>query len=109
MAARCSESVEAARAAPEVVIAGHVSLDVFPTLYGPVKIEPGRLVVVGPAVLSTGGVVANTGVALHRLGVRVGLVAKVGADMFGTAVLESLARHGGHLVAGIQVCATEPT
>jgi len=105
----CSQSAEAARPVPEVVVAGHVSLDVFPTLYGPVKIEPGRLVVVGPAVLSTGGVVANTGVALHRLGVRVGLVAKVGADMFGTAVLESLARHGGHLAAGILVCATEPT
>ena len=29
--------------------------------------------------------------------------------MFGTAVLESLARHGGQLVAGIRVCATEPT
>ena len=71
----------------EVVVAGHVSLDVFPALYGPLTIEPGRLVVVGPAVLSTGGVVANTGGALHRLGVRVGMVAKVGADVFGRAVL----------------------
>ena len=104
-----SRSGEAARPVSDIVVAGHVSLDVFPTLYGPVKIEPGRLVVVGPAVLSTGGVVANTGVALHRLGVRVGLLAKVGADLFGRAVLESLARHGEHLVAGIEVCAAEPT
>jgi len=104
-----SRSSKAARPAAEVVIAGHVSLDVFPTLYGPVKIEPGRLIVVGPAVMSTGGVVANTGVALHRLGVRVGLVAKVGADMFGRAVIDSLARHGEHLAAGISICATEPT
>jgi len=104
-----SRSGAAARPVSDVVVAGHVSLDVFPTLYGPVKIEPGRLVVVGPAVLSTGGVVANTGVALHRLGVRVGLCAKVGDDVFGRAVLESLAQHGEHLVAGIEVCAAEPT
>jgi sugar/nucleoside kinase (ribokinase family) len=84
-------------------------LDVFPALYGPVEIEPGRLVVVGPAVVSTGGVVTNTGLALHRLGVRVGLVGKVGADLFGTVVLESLARHGEHLAAGILVCPAEPT
>lgn len=99
----------AARAKPEVVVAGHISLDVTPTLYGPVKIEPGRLVVVGPAVMSTGGVVCNTGLALHRLGLRVGLTAKVGADMFGTAVRDSLARHGEHLAAGIQICADQPT
>jgi len=93
----------------DVVVAGHVSLDLFPTLYGPLKIEPGRLVVVGPAVLSTGGVVANTGLALHRLGVRVGMVAKVGADVFGRALIESLAQLGEHLVAGIEVCPNEPT
>lgn len=109
MAATCSESVEAAPTAPEVVVAGHVSLDVFPTLYGPVKIEPGRLVVVGPAVMSTGGAVANTGLALHRLGVRVGLIAKVGADMFGRAVLDMLALQGEHLAAGILVSAVEST
>ena len=65
-----SRSEGAARPAPDVVIAGHVSLEVFPTLYGPVKIEPGRLVAVGPVALSTGSAVANTGVAFHRLGVR---------------------------------------
>lgn len=104
-----SDSAEAAGAAPEVVVAGHVSLDVFPTLYGPVSIHPGRLVVVGPAVISTGGAVANTGVALHRLGVRVGLIAKVGADLFGAAVIDSLARQGEHLAAGIVVSEAEPT
>ena len=100
---------DGARPVADVVVAGHVSLDLFPTLYGPLKIEPGRLVVVGPAVLSTGGVVANTGVALHRLGVRVGMVAKVGADVFGRALLESLARLDEQLVAGIEVCADQTT
>ncbi len=109
MAAPDSESVEALRPTPEVVVAGHVSLDVTPTLLGRVQIEPGRLVVVGPAVLSTGGAVANTGIALHRLGVRVGLIAKVGSDLFGKAVLEALALHGEHLAAGILVSAAEPT
>ena len=72
----------------EVVVAGHVSLDVFPALRGSVTLEPGRLVEVGPAAFSTGGAVANTGLALHRLGVPVRLVGRVGADLFGRAVLE---------------------
>jgi sugar/nucleoside kinase (ribokinase family) len=103
------QSAEASPPPPDVVVAGHVSLDVFPTMYGPVAIAPGHLVAVGPAVVSTGGVVTNTGLALHRLGVRVGLVGKVGADLFGRAVLESLTRHAGHLTSGISVCESEPT
>jgi len=98
-----------ARPVADVVVAGHVSLDVFPTLSGPLTIEPGQLVVVGPAVLSTGGAVANTGVSLHRLGVAVGMVAKVGADVFGRALLESLAGLGEHLVTAIKVCADQAT
>jgi sugar/nucleoside kinase (ribokinase family) len=101
--------VDAADAAPEAVVAGHVSLDVFPALQGRVRLEPGRLVVVGPAVTSTGGAVANTGVALHRLGVRVRLVAKVGADLFGRAVLDALAGLGGHLGDDLIVSEEEAT
>ncbi|MBC8164080.1 MAG: carbohydrate kinase family protein [Roseiflexaceae bacterium] len=51
---------------------------------------PGALVDVGPAALATGGSVANTGLALHRLGVPTRLVGKVGADMFGRAIRELL-------------------
>ncbi len=76
---------------------------------GPVTLEPGRLVVVGPAVISTGGAVANTGVALHRLGVRVRLVAQGRRDLFGAAVLEALAQHGGHSPAGIGSAPAEAT
>ena len=104
-----SASVEAGLTAPEAVVAGHVSLDLFPAMYGPVRLEPGGLVVVGPAVMSTGGAVANVGVALHRLGVRVGLSAKIGADLFGTAVLDSLAAHDERLIEGIIVSAHEAT
>jgi len=94
---------------PEAVVAGHLSLDLYPAVHGPVKLEPGRLVLVGPPVVSTGGAVANTGLALHRLGVGVRLIAKVGADLFGRAVLESLAAHGQHLAEEIAVSAEEAT
>ena len=36
----------------EVVVAGHICLDVIPVLHGPAKIEPGRLLEIGPAELS---------------------------------------------------------
>jgi sugar/nucleoside kinase (ribokinase family) len=76
----------------DAVVAGHIALDLYPELAGPVAYEPGRLNVVGPALISTGGSVFNTGIALHRLGVPVRLVAKVGADLFGEAVLDALAQ-----------------
>jgi len=85
------------------VVAGHISLDLYPRLLGPATLEPGRLVVVGPATISTGGVVANTGVALHRLGVRVRLVGKVGSDLFGRAVLDALASRDSELASDMIV------
>ena len=109
MTASPPESLEAARTVPEAVVAGHISLDLYPALYGPVTLAPGQLVVVGPALMSTGGAVANTGVALHRLGVRARLIAKVGADFFGRALLESLAAHGEHLADDMVVSAEEAT
>jgi len=42
--------------------------------------------------VSTGGVVTNTGVALHRLGVPVQLIGKIGEDLFGKAIKEILGR-----------------
>jgi sugar/nucleoside kinase (ribokinase family) len=79
---------------PEVIVAGHVSLDLFPQLYGTVQLEPGRLISVGPAAFSTGGAVSNTGLALHRLGVPVRLVGRVGEDLFGEAARRALGQHG---------------
>lgn len=93
----------------DVVVAGHVSLDLFPELFAPLNAEPGRLVVVGPAPFSTGGAVTNTGLALHRLGVDVRLAGKVGADLFGRAVLDALeALHPG-LSADMAVSESEVT
>ncbi len=58
---------------------------------------------VGPAVLSTGGAVSNTGLALHRLGVRTRLVAKVGEDLFGRAILDLVSRRDPSLASGMIV------
>jgi sugar/nucleoside kinase (ribokinase family) len=109
MAAPRSGSLKSLPGAVEVVVAGHVSLDLSPTLHGPVTLKPGRLVVVGPALMSTGGVVCNTGLALHRLGVRVRLTGKVGADLFGRAVLEALLTHDDRLADDIVVAENEDT
>ncbi len=86
--------------APVVVVAGHICLDITPAFEGgqtvPLGrlISPGRLTRVGAADVHTGGCVANTGLALHRLGVPTRLVAKVGADAFGGLVRELLAAEG---------------
>jgi len=109
MAASRSGSLNSLPGAADAVVAGHVSLDLAPTLQGPVTLEPGRLVVVGPALMSTGGVVCNTGLALHRLGVRVRLSGKVGADLFGRAVLEALLAHDQRLADDIVVAEGEDT
>jgi sugar/nucleoside kinase (ribokinase family) len=103
-------TVAAAPAAvPDAVVAGHIALDIYPQLSGPVAYEPGRLNVVGPALISAGGSVFNTGVALHRLGVPVRLVAKVGADLFGKAVLDALAGLPGEPSCEIAVADGEVT
>ena len=74
-------------ASPAVVVAGHICLDIIPTFERPVALEPGKLFKVGPAVIATGGVVSNTGIALHRLGVRTRLMGKVGDDLIGQMIL----------------------
>ena len=109
MSASQLASEKARPTVPEAVVAGHVSLDVVPALRGALRLEPGRLVVVGPAVISTGGAVANVGVTMHRLGVGVGLSARVGADLFGRAVLDSLTALDPRLADGIVVSTHEVT
>ncbi|QEG33454.1 carbohydrate kinase family protein [Bythopirellula goksoeyrii] len=78
--------------APEVVVAGHVCLDIIPsflqdTSVASSQIEPGKLKVMGPAACVTGGCVANTGLTLHQLGVRTSLMGKIGDDPFGDQIL----------------------
>ena len=56
--------------------------------------EPGELMVVDEIAQYTGGCAANTAVALVKLGVRAGVVGKVGRDPFGTFVIDDLTAKG---------------
>jgi sugar/nucleoside kinase (ribokinase family) len=86
------------------IVAGHICLDIIPTLPDGSEshlCRPGHLLQVGPATISTGGPVSNTGLALHKLGIPVKLVAKVGADTLGETVRTILQQHGADLTSGI--------
>jgi sugar/nucleoside kinase (ribokinase family) len=88
----------------EVVVAGHICLDVFPTLVGgAVVFKPGQTVEAGPVIFSTGGAVSNVGLALHKLGVSTTLMGKVGSDLFGQAMLQIVKSHGSALAEGMVV------
>jgi sugar/nucleoside kinase (ribokinase family) len=96
----------------EVIVAGHICLDIIPTIRGQqigldALFVPGKLVDVGKAVISTGGAVSNTGIALHRLGSKVSLMGKVGNDLFGEAILSMLGEHNPTLVEGMIVAPGE--
>ncbi|WP_409342504.1 carbohydrate kinase family protein [Paenibacillus sp. MBLB4367] len=96
----------------DVVVAGHICLDVIPS-FGRRKgglqdmLVPGKLVDVGPAVTATGGAVSNTGLALHRLGIRASLMGKIGDDMFGNTILDLLRGQDRRLSEGMIVSAGE--
>ena len=97
---------------PSVIVAGHICLDIIPGLpSGPHRraSRPGSLDPLGPITLSVGGCVGNTGIALHRLGLRSTLVARVGDDRLGS-VLSGLVREAvpGE-AARLVVAAGEPT
>ena len=90
----------------DVVVAGHICLDIIPTFEARggaagALLTPGKLVNVGAAITATGGAVSNTGLALHRLGVPTRLMGKVGADLFGRAVLDILRGYDPALAQGM--------
>jgi sugar/nucleoside kinase (ribokinase family) len=91
------------------IVAGHICLDIIPGLEDlPAGqfinlLKPGHLINIGEAHLSTGGPVSNTGLALHTLGVPTWLVAKVGEDFFGRAILQILENYDHRLTDGIKV------
>jgi sugar/nucleoside kinase (ribokinase family) len=91
------------------IVAGHICLDIIPGLEDlPTGqfinlLQPGHLINIGEAHLSTGGPVSNTGLALHTLGVPTKLAAKVGMDFFGRAILEILENYDRRLTDGVKV------
>lgn len=79
----------------DVCVAGHICLDIIPAIgsrgLSPATLyTPGSLVQVDRATLSLGGAVANTGIALHRLGANIQALGKVGNDLLGRIVLDLL-------------------
>lgn len=82
----------------QVVVAGHICIDVIPAFRGTSKVDikelfvPGKLLIMGGATVSTGGPVSNTGLGLSILGINTRLMGKIGNDFFGSGVLELLKR-----------------
>jgi sugar/nucleoside kinase (ribokinase family) len=75
----------------DVIVSGHLCLDLIPQMsHLPLETlsNPGRLYETGALTLATGGAVSNTGLALHRLGVNVGLMAAIGDDLLGQMILK---------------------
>jgi sugar/nucleoside kinase (ribokinase family) len=99
----------------DAVVAGHICLDIHPDLKGAGRESfekiflPGRLIAAGPVSYSTGGAVANTGLALDRLGIATRLVGKVGDDLFGQALIRIIASHNAHLTDGMVIDASTRT
>ena len=92
----------------DAVVAGHLCLDMIPAIPPQPAglaglLVPGKLSNIGPAVLSTGGPVSNTGVVLHKLGIRTQLMGKVGDDLFGMAIRRVIEGHGAGLADGMIV------
>jgi sugar/nucleoside kinase (ribokinase family) len=93
----------------DAVVSGHICLDVHPDLSGADRepfekiFHPGHLLASGPVSFATGGTVANTGLALHRLGVTTRLVGKVGDDLFGRTICQIIDSYSKDLTYGIIV------
>ncbi|HNW86570.1 MAG TPA: carbohydrate kinase family protein [Candidatus Limiplasma sp.] len=85
---------------PKAIVAGHICVDITPAI-APLGheslsqlMQPGRLIHVGAADVHTGGCVANTGLALQKLGVPTRMVARVGRDAFADLLRGLLAADG---------------
>lgn len=83
----------------DVVVAGHICLDIIPgferrgkEIAGEIFV-PGKLVNIGEASIATGGVVSNTALSLLKLGTKVGFICKVGDDLFGDAIIRHIGNY----------------
>ena len=97
----------------QIVVCGHLCLDIIPG-FPPVEeghdwFRPGRLSTVDAPVIATGGAVSNVGLSLHRLGLPVKLVAKIGNDPLGRLILERVRAMGESLASGLGTAEGEVT
>ena len=93
----------------DIVVAGHICLDIIPDWrIGSIKtIIPGHILEMSGLKLSTGGAVANTGIALKKLGINTALLGKVGTDAFGKVILEILKKEGKTLAENMIISGNE--
>ncbi len=93
--------------AKQAIVAGHICLDLHPNLSNVPQgqfealLQPGKMIEVDGIDISAGGVVGNTGLTLHRLGVPVRLIGKTGQDLFGGLLKDVLTKHAPHLAADL--------
>lgn len=109
---------------PNVVVAGHICIDITPVFPGSENrtseskknvmkssisevLIPGTLVRVNDIDIHTGGVVANTGLAMRFFGMNVQLMGKVANDAFGSMILDILKKHGS--IDGMMVAKNDST
>ena len=85
----------------KIIAAGHICIDITPMFPRGIHCRelsdlliPGKLINMDGADIHTGGSVANTGLALKKLGANVQLLGKVGNDAFGGMIANILAEHG---------------
>ena len=99
----------------QAILAGHICLDIAPDFSSLEEgqfqrlFQPGRLLQTNTINLSTGGSVPNTGLSMHRLGVPVRLIGKIGTDLFGQAVQDILRHESPHLAEDLVIDLSLPT
>lgn len=83
--------------AKSVIVAGHICIDITPIFPQKTAIEsvgrflePGKLLHVERADVHTGGCVANTGLAMKKLGANVRLLGKIGKDPMGAMIRDAM-------------------
>lgn len=96
----------------DIISSGHLCLDLYPAMES-VPLEslssPGKLFETGALEMSTGGSVSNTGLALHRLGANVRLLATVGDDLIGRVIVAFLKDRDPHLADYVTVQSGQPS
>ena len=84
----------------KAVVAGHICVDITPEIPGEKvtsvsqALAPGKLLEAGNITISTGGAVANTGLAMKILGIDVTLMGKTGQDDFAEIIRRVAAGYG---------------
>jgi sugar/nucleoside kinase (ribokinase family) len=107
--AHCMPQPQPTSSSKRVIVAGHICLDIIPGfdhLPGGQFLDllkPGKMITAGPATLSTGGAVSNTGLALVKLGIPTRLIGKIGRDPFGEAVCRIVSSYDPDLISGMVV------